>query len=265
MTIVPASIRNKNPGAQYPGKSAKKFGSSSYETLKSHDGVHKIATFPSNVQGAAAMFDLLANGKNSVGRYQYRNRPIKEAITTWCGAFYVGTYIKVLEEKGGVKRTDPLTIELLQDPDKAIPLCKAMAWQEAGRDYPMSDAEWNQAHACAFETPIAPRFAPENDVPSPKPETRLAAKVQAVSDVMKPVAALGVLASGAVATSQPAPAPSLPPAPTALVDQIGVWKAIGIKLVEFGTWASANRGTVAVILAVMAAIVIWSKRAEAAQ
>ena len=36
--MIPASIRNNNPGAMYPGKSAKKFGSSTFETLKSKDG-----------------------------------------------------------------------------------------------------------------------------------------------------------------------------------------------------------------------------------
>ncbi len=57
--MIPATIRNNNPGGMYPGKSSKKFGSTSYETLRSKDGVHKIATFPTKLHGAAAMFDLL--------------------------------------------------------------------------------------------------------------------------------------------------------------------------------------------------------------
>lgn len=184
MAIIPASIRNNNPGAAYPGPSSRKFGSSSYETLKSRDGVHKIATFPSSIQGAAAMFDLLAR--------RYTGMTIEAAITKWCGAFYVSTYIKVLEAQGGVSRTDLLTKEFLADPSKAIPLAKAMALQEAGREYPMTDAEWQQAHACAFREPVAPAFAPDNDVPSPKPETRTAA---AIAKATPAAGAIGVGAS----------------------------------------------------------------------
>ncbi len=63
MPLVPASIRNKNPGAMEPGPSSKKFGSTSYETLqwtyKGKPAVNKCATFPTSHHGAAAMFDLL--------------------------------------------------------------------------------------------------------------------------------------------------------------------------------------------------------------
>ena len=187
--IIPASIRNNNPGAAYPGPSSRKFGSSSFETLKSKDGVHKIATFPSSIQGAAALFDLLSSPA-------YTGRTIEQAITKWCGSFYVSTYIKVLEAQGGVSRSDMLTAELLRDPAKAIPLAKAMAQQEAGREYPMTDEEWAQAHACAFQQPIAPAFAPDNDVPSPRPETRTAA---AISSAAPAVGVVSVGASGATA------------------------------------------------------------------
>jgi len=56
-----------------------------------------------------------------------------------------------------------------------------MAVQEAGRDYPMTDAEWRQAHGMAFpeaapsEEKAPDTFSPDNDLPSPKPETRVAA------------------------------------------------------------------------------------------
>ena len=235
--IIPASIRNKNPGAQYPGKSAKKFGGKTYETLKSRDGVHKIATFPSDIQGAAAMFDLLATS--------YCGMPVEKAITKWCGAFYVSTYIKVLEEKGGIKRTDTLTKDLLRDPAKAIPLCQAMAWQEAGRDYPMTEEQWRQAHACAFETPIAPSFSPDNDVPSPKPETRTAAKVQAAVDVLK--VAAPVAGVGGVAVNQATTPARLPAPPTAILDSATAWKGFSAQVLEFGTFAVTNPKSIAVI------------------
>lgn len=182
MAITPASIRNKNPGAMYPGPSARKFGSRSFQTLKSHDGVHKIATFPSDVQGAAALFDLLSSPSYANGQ-----RTLKECITKWCGGYYVGTYLKVLEEKAGISADSVLTRDMLADPTIAVPIGRAMAWQEAGRDYPLDEAGWAQGHALAFPTaapyvapeavtppePLPPVFQPENPLPSPKPETRV--------------------------------------------------------------------------------------------
>lgn len=168
MALIPASIRNRNPGAQYPGTSSRKFGSVAYETLTSKDGVHKIATFPTHVHGVAALFDLLERS--------YTGMTIQAAITKWCGAYYVNTYIKVLEDKAGVKASDTLTKELLRDETKAIALGTAMAFQEAGREYPLDEAGWQQGHAMAFAGgSTAPEFRPDNDVPSPKPETRNAA------------------------------------------------------------------------------------------
>ncbi|NCV40076.1 MAG: hypothetical protein EBW11_05870, partial [Betaproteobacteria bacterium] len=105
--MIPASIRNNNPGAMYPGPSARKFGSTSFETLKSKDGTHKIATFSSSKHGAAAMFDLLAR--------DYTGKTIEAVITRWCGGYYASTYLKVLQQKGGIEATDVLTRAMLLD------------------------------------------------------------------------------------------------------------------------------------------------------
>lgn len=142
---VPASIRNRNPGAMYPGAASKKFGSTSHQVLKSKDGTHLIATFPTDVQGAAAMFHLLASSSYADGK-----RTVREAITKWCGGFYVSTYLQVLEGQAGVSRDAVLTRALVCNPDVAIPLAQAMAWQEAGREYPLGDEGWRQAHALAL-------------------------------------------------------------------------------------------------------------------
>jgi len=243
MTIVPASIRNRNPGAQYPGKSARKFGSSSYETLMSKDGKHLIATFRSDIQGGAALFDLL-NAK-------YTGMTIEKAITKWCGAFYVSTYIKVLEEKGGIKRSDLLTKDLLRDPSKAIPLAKAMALQEAGRDYPMTDEQWSQAHACAFLEPVAPAFSPENDVPTPKAEMRTAEAVATVAKVAAVVAGTGGSATVALT-------PTLPPVPSAVTNSLTnatAWQGIGEQIVSFKATILAAPLTFTMIAAVCG--VLW--------
>lgn len=160
--MTPASIRNRNPGAQYPGPSSRRFGSTSFEVLHSKDGEHKIATFPDNVSGAAALFDLLSSPA-------YTGRPICKAIEKWCGGFYVSTYIHVLEQNSGITRDTILTRELLSDPAVAVPIGKAMALQEAGRDFPMSDAEWAEAHARAFEVAAPSVETVASSTPAPNP------------------------------------------------------------------------------------------------
>lgn len=202
---IPASIRNRNPGAQYPGPSAKKFGATSHEVLISKDGRHLIATFPSHVQGAAAMFDLLASSKYADGK-----RTVRQIITKWCGGFYPGTYLAVLKEKAGVTADTVLTRDMLCRADVAVPLAQAMAWQEAGRDYPMGEDEWRQAlvmalpaaaNAPAEPEPVAeplpgpPAFEPDNEIPSAKPETRKAEAVKSSGTIRGAAAAFaaGVL------------------------------------------------------------------------
>lgn len=180
--MIPASIRNNNPGAMYPGPSAKKFGAKTFQVLKSKDGTHKIACFDNPVHGAAAQFDLLSSNK-------YTGRTVRQAITKWCGGFYASTYLKVLAQNSGVTADTMLTADLVRNPSVGIPLAKAMALQEAGRAFPMSDEDWLKAHQLAFgvtleapeeqavvvaEEPKTETFAPDNPLPAPKPETRVA-------------------------------------------------------------------------------------------
>ena len=233
--MIPASIRNKNPGAQYPGPSARKFGGAEHETLRSKDGVHKIATFPTHIHGAAAQFDLL--------HAKYCGMTVKAAVTKWCGGFYASTYLKMLKEKAGVSHDTKLTREMVKDPAIAIPLARAMAWQEAGQDYPMDDEEWAQAHALAFAgSAVAPSFAPDNDVPSPKPETRQA-------EAMKTVAAVTVPVAGGVAL--------IPGVPTAVADtatNAEAWQGVATQVTGLLGWLSSNPGKAGLALAIVAGI-----------
>lgn len=189
--MTPASIRNANPGAMYPGPSSRRFGATTHEVLRSKDGTHKIATFPTPTHGAAALFDLLDR--------QYTGRTIEAAITKWCGGYYSTTYLKVLEERSGIKRTDMLSRDMIRDCARAVPFAKAMAWQEAGREFPLEQAEWEAAHAMAFGDAKAPAWDPENDVPTPKSETRTAETVATVAKVGGAVSAGG----GTVAIASP--------------------------------------------------------------
>ena len=218
MPIVPASIRNKNPGAMEPGPSSRKFGSTSFETLrwtyKGKPAVNKCATFPTAQHGAAAMFDLLHR--------RYAGKTVSGAIETWCGGYYAPTYAKALEANGGVKASDILTKEMISNPQFAIPLCKAMSRVEAGQNFPLSDAEWEEAHAMAFGGAVAPEFSPENDVPSPGPVARRTARVKDVA----PKATIGGTVAGVatyVSTS------GLPPPPQIATDvpaKISAWKGL---------------------------------------
>ena len=223
--MIPASIRNHNPGAMYPGKSAAKFGSATFETLKSKDGVHKIATFPTATHGAAAQFDLLAR--------DYCGMTLEAAITRWCGNFYATTYLQVLKDRAGIDADTVLTKAMLANHDIAIPLAKAMAWQEAGQDYPLDDKGWLEAHQMAMSGATeAPGWNPRNDVPTPKPETRRAAVVEKVKKAVA-VGTAGVTAGGAVV--QTINTPAVPGVPSGIAETIGNLGAWG-KVIPHDQW-----------------------------
>jgi len=131
----PASVRYNNPGAMYPGPASAKHGATGVETI---GGGHKIAVFPDAVSGAAAQFELLSSN--------YAGMTVADAIKKWSGGNSVGTYLQVLKRDAGIDGATVLTKEMIADPAVAIPLAKAMATQEAGKPYPMSDAHWAAAH-----------------------------------------------------------------------------------------------------------------------
>jgi len=168
--MIPASIRNRNPGAMEPGFASKRWGSTTHETLtwtdkngKKHTNL--IATFPTHQHGGAAVFTLLSEGK------YYRNKPIADAIATWCGGHSASQYIDHMERSTGTKRTAILTNERIRDPDIAVPIAMAIARFEAGPvELPLSEADWRSIHAMAFGEAVAPAPEPDNDVPFQKPE-----------------------------------------------------------------------------------------------
>jgi uncharacterized protein (TIGR02594 family) len=69
-----------------------------------------------------------------------------DAIAKWSGGNNINSYLRVLESRTRWTRHDYVTKQLLETPDMAIELCKAMARHEAGREYPMTDAQWREAH-----------------------------------------------------------------------------------------------------------------------
>ena len=130
---TPASIRHKNPGAMYPGRASRAFGGHKHSII---GGGHKIATFPTHVDGAAALFYLLSTSK------YYRGKTLAEAIATWSGGNHVNAYLNTIESRAGIPRTVFLDDDFLGDTRRMVLLAKAMAYHEAGKVYPLSDDGW---------------------------------------------------------------------------------------------------------------------------
>lgn len=123
----PASFRYNNPGAQYPSTEAAQFGQLGFGII---GGGHKIARFPSPVNGAAANFDLLYRN--------YTGMTIGAAGTKWTGAHGFGV--------PGYNPNETLTKAVLDDPATAIALLKAIATRESGRGNNLTEQQWRHAH-----------------------------------------------------------------------------------------------------------------------
>lgn len=128
----PASIRFNNPGAQYPARWAKAFGMDGFGII---GGGHLIAHFPDPIAGAAANMTLLSRS--------YVGMTIGAAGAKWTGGNGFGV--------PGYDPNQVLTSELLNNATFVIPLMKAIAKREAGKDSPLTDDQWVNAFK-AFQT-----------------------------------------------------------------------------------------------------------------
>jgi hypothetical protein len=135
---LPASIRTNNPGAQWPGPSARAFASTGDETI---GGGNRIAVFDNPEQGAAAQFHLLDRA--------YVGMPLSSAINKWSGGNNAPQYMQFITQQTGLSPDTVVTPELLRGP-QGVALVKAMAQHEAGRPYPLSDDQWTGAQRAAF-------------------------------------------------------------------------------------------------------------------
>ena len=165
-----ASIRYNNPGAQWPGPSSRKFGAVGGKAL--NDGLgqgNKIAIFDDAIDGAAALFDLLDR--------VYTGKTVHAAIAKWSGGNWVSSYLSVLRDKANISPDEMITKEKLRNSDWAIRFGKAMAWHEAGKEYPLTDQDWLEAHQQAFSYAVV--------LPIPKKEVEQAMKDSAKDRVAK--------------------------------------------------------------------------------
>jgi hypothetical protein len=141
----------------------KKWGETSHVTL--NDGLgqgNQIAVFPTKVQGACAQFDLWRSSKN------YRNRCLADAIKTWSGGNSWQQYCNFITSRVPGMTDDTVITDAFLSSPSGIAFVKAQAWHEAGKPYPMTDAEWQTAQSMVFTgTTIAPpKTAP---IPTEKP------------------------------------------------------------------------------------------------
>ena len=162
---VPASFRYNNPGAQFPSNEAARFGQTGYGSLLG--GRFKIARFPSQVNGAAANFDLLFR--------RYTGMTIGAAGNKWTGGFGFGV--------PGFDPNSMLTKAMLDDPSQAIALLKAIAGRESGRGNNLTELQWQQAHKM-FKLGSADNFLaslpadPSDPTPGPRTGAGLLKRAQ---------------------------------------------------------------------------------------
>lgn len=139
--IAPASIRTNNPGAMYPGPSARSYGTTGTQVI---GGGHKIAVFPDAQAGAGAMFDLL--------RRNYSGLTLDAAIRKWSGGNNADTYIALVTRATGLPPNARMA-DILANPQAAVALARAMSRHEAGREYPLTEEQWLAAYQRAAGQP----------------------------------------------------------------------------------------------------------------
>lgn len=151
----PASIRYNNPGAMWGGNAlTRKWGETRNVALNDGKGQgNTIAFFPSKVIGACAQFDLWRSSKN------YRNKRLADAIRTWSGGNSWAQYVAFLTARVPGLTASTVIDEAYLKSVNGIALMKAQAWHEAGREYPMTDAEWALAQTKVFGQPSATKSA----------------------------------------------------------------------------------------------------------
>jgi hypothetical protein len=127
---------------------------------------NKIAIFPDGESGAAAHFALLD--------HSYTGMPLSAAIRKWSGGNSSAEYTGLVSRATGLSPDTVLTHDILASP-KGLVLAKAMARQEAGGEFPLSDQGWQnaQARGLGLSAPVQTAALPTNTAtdaaPAPVP------------------------------------------------------------------------------------------------
>lgn len=149
---VPASIRYNNPGAMWGGNPvSRKWGETGHVGL--NDGLgqgNQIAIFPTPIQGACAQIDLWRTPR-------YHNKPFKDGIAMWSGHNNVPSYMALIEQRVPGMTGDTLMTDEFLSSESGLKFLKAQAYHEAGREYPMNDAQWREAQSRVFQKTFPPK------------------------------------------------------------------------------------------------------------
>lgn len=154
MARIPASIRNKNPGAMWPGAIATKWGSKHYETLNDGQG-NKIATFDNWVDGICAQLDLWRTSKN------YKNKRFADAIAIWSGHNNVSSYVAYVKARVPGITESTIMDDTFWNGPMGLAFLKAQSGHEAGQAIPAPTEDWVEAQRRVFAaTPPAGAHVP---------------------------------------------------------------------------------------------------------
>jgi hypothetical protein len=159
MMREPKSIQTNNPGAMWGGARATKWGATDDIKIGDKQGNH-IAVFPTKTQGAAAQFDLWRTG--------YCGLTLAAAIKRWSGDNDSLQYVAFIRKNAAIDPDEKITVALLSGP-RGFSLMKAQAQWEAGKVYPMTDAEWALAQKMVFGAVPPPPDIEKPDQPETKP------------------------------------------------------------------------------------------------
>ncbi len=148
--MEPAAIRHRNPGAMWPGKIAKKWGSKRWVYLNDGTGQggngkgNKIATFDNWVDGICAQLDLWRTSPN------YRNKPLHAALRIWSGGNHVEAYIHYVTSRIPGMTRDTVMDDAFWRSPSGVRFLKVQAGHEAGKPIPAPDADWIEAQRRVF-------------------------------------------------------------------------------------------------------------------
>lgn len=142
---------------------AVKWGSTKTEDLT--DGLgqgNNIAHFPNPTAGACAQFDLW--------NQHYCNMSLHNAILKWSGGNWSQEYANFLTQHTGLTLGSTVTSRMLAGP-QGLALMKYQAQWEAGKPYPLTDAEWAQAQGMVFTVTTSEPGAQSNPPGQAAPPT----------------------------------------------------------------------------------------------
>jgi hypothetical protein len=170
ITVEPAAIRYKNPGAMWGRTGSRpssdkvvptnakipvKWGST--ETVYLSDGTgqgNNIAVFGTWLQGICAQLDLWRTDK------KYKNKRFADAIRTWSGGNNVPSYIAYCKKRVPGLTDDTIMNDAFWSSPSGIAFLKAQSAHEAGKAIPAPATDWIEAQRIVFSGAAPVKLTP---------------------------------------------------------------------------------------------------------